>query len=110
MTPEDERALEESIQKWHAIVCDDGIDDGCDNCALCQLDKSRTPADEELDDCTSCIVYEATGCADCGQTPYIQWACHHRDKHQDAWPRCVECDTCQELAVAELEFLISLRE
>ena len=110
MTPEDTKALEESIQKWHAIVYDDGIDDACDNCALCQLDRDRTTVDEELDYCTSCIVYEATGCEYCEQTPYIPWARHHRNKHQSAWPSFVKCDTCRELAEAELKFLKSLRE
>lgn len=110
MTPEDARALEESIQKWDAIVYHDGTDVACGNCALCQLDKSRVLADEELGDCISCVVYKATGYEQCGQTPYISWAIHHRDKHRSAWPSCVKCGTCRELAEAELEFLKSLRE
>ena len=64
-------ALKGSIRKWEKIVAGKGVDEGMDNCPLCQLYKLE---DDSLD-CSKCPVVERVGeeGEGCNNTPYIMW-------------------------------------
>lgn len=59
------KALKGSIQKWKRIVKGVEIDEGTDNCPLCQLFVRA--------DCTGCPVAKKTGFSYCSNTPYSDW-------------------------------------
>lgn len=89
-------ALDGSILKWEKIVDGTGIDDGRDNCPLCQLFWE--------DDCNGCPVEENTGMTNCIGTPYDNWKNEEGGKPYMAV-------TEKEFIVARsmAEFLIELR-
>jgi hypothetical protein len=62
-------ALKGSIRKWDAIVSRDGLDNGMENCPLCQLfaNPGKPPSSS---DCAGCPVREATGHRYCHGSPY----------------------------------------
>jgi hypothetical protein len=101
-------ALEGSIQKWQNIAAGVGVDKAHVNCPLClefRLFDGRVK-------CLGCPVAKRTGLNACCGTPYESWTDHQEAEHVS----CVEahvhygCDACYDLAVAELDFLESLRE
>ena len=85
-------ALEGSIIKWEGIVAGTRKDHGADDCPLCLLYmRSTTPSNLE---CVGCPVRAHTGNRHCRQTPYMEYT----------------DNPSKENAVAELEFLRSLRD
>ncbi len=80
-----EDPLELSIEKWQDIVDGKGENNGGVNCALCELHLFL--------DCKGCPIFLKTGLTSCGGTPYT-WFIH----------------PSKEAAIAELEFLKSLRK
>lgn len=95
-------ALRGSIAKWEAIVDGTGIDDGCNNCPLCQkfngevLGRDDGPPEEDHEGawvCRGCPVAMATNRDHCGGSPYTSY--------------CVDGKTSSR-ALAELNFLKSL--
>lgn len=104
-------ALQRSIQKWEAIVAGTGVDDGVDNCALCQAfsDDYRNEPGWAVDGCFGCPVAEKVGAANCMGTPYDAWAAHGRTSAEyKRHPYKVEDEKGKQLAQAELDFLRSL--
>ena len=95
------KALEGSIKKWENIAYHGGVDHGTKNCSLCEL--------YDEDHCKDCPVHQFSG-DHCNNTPYEEWAEHHRLAHSVFHGQVVECDECKRLAIAELEFLKSLRD
>lgn len=87
-----EDPLELSIQKWKDITNGKGVDNGGENCALC----------EKYGCLKGCPVYEKTGVIQCGKTPYIQY---HITKVLRVYDELV-----RSYALEELEFLESLRK
>ena len=79
-----EDPLEVSIQKWQDIVDGKGEDLGEENCALCKAYPRKN--------CKGCPVAEKTGLLGCEGTPF-----------------CMS-GSIEEIALAELEFLKSLRK
>ena len=98
------KALEGSIKKWERIVRSTKSEDRQDeNCPLCQMLPFT---------CTGCPVNEKGDHFNCTGTPYLEWATHHDDEHNEGCDlrRHMGCKECMRLAKAELEFLKSLRE
>lgn len=98
-------ALEGSIAKWEAIVDGTDADRRTSNCPLCRLFLNK---EDENGGCSGCPVRDAANCDGCGNTPYVDWATHHRNAQHVMDVLSVECDECQRLAQAELDFLKSL--
>lgn len=102
-------ALDKSIEKWEKIVKDRrSVDNGVDNCALCQkYVKLSFPRYI----CTDCPVKLHTGKDFCKESPYAMWTIHQQLAHRDSLPyrRQKGCKTCDEIAQAELDFLRSLK-
>lgn len=94
-------ALEGSIKKWEGIVEGTGIDDGAENCPLCQMFGKIS--------CEECPVMKKTGEDECRKTPHQDWRIHQSREHYGL-PSKINCPTCKKLAQKELDFLISLRE
>ena len=90
-------ALQQSIEKWEAIVNGFGNDNGRDNYALCQEFHAKG--------CMECPVYKKTRNPFCRGTPYAKWEDLHIDKF-----RYRHACTEEHLQAAqdELEFLRSL--
>lgn len=101
--------IEMSIQKWRDILDGSGTDLGQRNCALCvnYRDRDYLPTKDGNPECIDCPVQMKTGIANCAKTPYFKWYFHHLIKH-DSLPYKIQCDKCQELVQAELEFLEEL--
>jgi len=75
MTEETLKALKESIAHWeelHACNTYDEINEvggiGSSSCALCNM--FHYPI--STSSCIGCPVYESTGCANCGDSPYSE--------------------------------------
>ena len=106
MNKEELKALKESIEKWRCIYEEDGFDDGCDNCPLCQL---ADLTDEDSTICETCIIYKKTKTKECKNTPFEKW-----DKYWDSCDvdvgtgRFVETKKEKQMALKELNFLKSL--
>jgi hypothetical protein len=99
------KILEESIEKWEAIVAGNGGDNGIENCSLCK--------EFWENGCIGCPVFEKTGEYGCAGSPYDEWEDHHEYVHDhDPFPNDtkVMCARCIEIAEKELEFLKSLRD
>ena len=98
------KALEGSIAKWQSIVDGTGLDEGTENCPLCQLYYVRNSRS-----CGSCPVEADTEVDGCNGTPYEGWIDHHAECHpgQSSIGRRVipGCDQCLSLAKAELDYL-----
>lgn len=94
MNAETLEALQGSIAKWEAIVAGTGEDLLCKNCTLCQA----------FYGCEGCPVMEATGQADCQESPWVEWfdCIPHGEK------RIANTPERKKLAQAELDFLRSL--
>lgn len=67
MDKETLEALRGSIQKWENIVAGTGVDDGMDNCPLCQM------FFDEDEICTGCPVAIESTAPLCFNTPYSSW-------------------------------------
>jgi len=102
-----EDPLELSIEKWEDIVkhlesigslldYDESLDDGAENCALCEL---YNESDEEHDSCYYCPVNMGGGGIYCHDSPFIVF--HNARGHLNGmrWA-----------ARGELEFLRGLRK
>jgi hypothetical protein len=95
-------ALEGAIKKWEKIYAGVGIDDGVDNCPLCELFDGAY-------DCTGCPVDYVTN-EGCQGGPYSDWYWHHRYSHDSAkHPFIIECAKCTEIALNMINYLKSLR-
>lgn len=93
--------LELSIAKWADIVNNVGTDQKCDNCALCLV----------THDCTNCVIAEGHHARrHCHITPYVAWITHQQREHAITDSMRVKCADCRALALAELDFLKSLRD
>ena len=87
-----EDPLEISIKKWRDIVEGEGKDNGVKNCALCKV----------YEGCCGCPVKSETGLKYCDGTPY--------EMYEDMYDEGLSTEEeLEEAAMAELEFLISLR-
>lgn len=99
----EDEALEGSISKWESIVAGTGVDLGPQNCPLCQK--------YYCVDCRGCPVFEKSGKTHCEGTPYDEWDEHHLAEHLDDSTKLKsKCDTCKEIAQAEVDFLKGLRK
>ncbi|MBW2968539.1 hypothetical protein KY314_00265 [Candidatus Woesearchaeota archaeon] len=95
------KALKGSIKKWEDIRDGKGVDDGVENCPLCQLFWWKG--------CDGCPIYEKTGKKQCNDTPYIEWIKHQGEKHlQYSSPYKNRCPTCKKIAQKEVDFLKGL--
>lgn len=95
-------ALEGSIKKWELIVSGEGTDNGIYDCPLCKL----------FPYCNDGCPIEYDGYGGCSNSEFRDWYCHLKDNHPVEFEKCnrrVLCDTCKEYAIAELEYLRSLR-
>lgn len=97
MTDKTLEALKGSIAKWKTIVKGIGIDQGPNNCPLCDLFYE--------DRCEGCPVSDKTGRDACSGTPYTPWA-NQAHYSNDGYE--VRTDKHKALAQAELDFLKSL--
>lgn len=101
------KALEGSIAKWQDIMDGKGEDRGCSNCPLCQLaEQLASPETDQCEICIICIDTEADGCQN---TPYLKYSVHRRLEHWGQNPDIL-CSTCKELACAERDYLIKLKQ
>jgi len=96
-------ALDKSIQKWHDVVHNSGLDKGSFNCTLCQETSESVR-------CDGCLVYEETKRHGCLGTPHEEWVAHQRTDHACHSYYSVRCAHCLVLATNELLFLKSLKE
>lgn len=96
------RALKGSIRKWEEIVAGEEVDDGVDNCPLCQL--------FYWEDCKGCPVKETTGKECCVGSPYDdEWNdIHQFDLTLSDKGGYVHTEQSLAAAKAELKFLKSL--
>lgn len=111
MNPDTLAALLGSIKKWEDIVAGAGVDEGGDNCALCQRFFDTDDFDEEIEDCVSpdgekCPVAIKAGQPNCSNTPYRDWAL--ATAHQPFRYASASTPELIALAKAELDFLRSL--
>lgn len=97
MDTETLEALEGSIAKWRGIVAATVMNEGAQNCPLCQK-FNRTVNVLALPGCQDCPVKMKTGLAGCGGTPYEDYEEAGDDEVEQA-----------KAARAELAFLESLR-
>jgi hypothetical protein len=95
-------ALKGSIEKWKKIESGLGIDQGQDNCPLCQLFCKRFG-------CDKCPVNLKSHHA-CGGTPYFKWSEHFEKAHGITNNYQIQegCMKCRVLAGKELDYLKSL--
>ena len=93
-------AIKGSIKKWHDILHNDGEDKLNANCPLCKEFREGG--------CVGCPVFEKTKEVACGKTPWTQWREHQESCHHYYANYKIHCDTCRELAQAELDFLKDL--
>ena len=99
---ETKEALEGSIRKWELIVSGEGTDNGVYDCPLCKL----------FPYCGDGCPVEYDGYGGCRNYEFEEWYGHLKDNHPVEFEkdnRRVLCDICKEHAVAELEYLCSLR-
>lgn len=108
-----------SIEKWADIINRVGRDLLTENCALCVRYFNQG--------CEGCPVYDFVKSTlkkeelalspklnGCRRTPYVMWRKHHSDTHHK--PSLIDlpdglkirCDTCRDIAEAELKFLKKL--
>lgn len=95
-------ALQGSIKKWEGIVARTGVDDGQDNCPLCQKFANLD------DECNGCPVREKTGHMLCMHSPYDDWTDAAWDHHGRNAEFTASTPELVELAKKELDFLRSL--
>lgn len=102
-------AIMESIKKWDEIFAGTGIDDGWENCKLCQYFISESnDADEE---CRRCPVALDTGRKHCKETPYDEWTTHQNEVHFESYDTLenkIYCEECREIAQRERDYLHKL--
>lgn len=100
------KALEGSIIKWEGIVAGIGVDNGVDNCPLCQKfadPRPFTPA------CGGCPVREAAGIPYCRGTPYEEWVdLFDNNDYPHEIRDSFDKPRAKVIAKKELEFLKSL--
>jgi hypothetical protein len=99
---ETKKALEGSIKKWELIVSGEETDNGTYNCPLCKL----------FLECEDGCPVEYDGYDGCSNPEFMDWYRHIKDNHPVEFEnvdRRVLCDICKGHAVAELEYLRSLR-
>ena len=91
-------ALRGSIAKWEGIVAGRNVDNGADNCPLCQTFNAEEDDDAK---CAGCPVKEMSGEPFCHSTPYMESV---RAKTNYG----TGSDEYKAAAQAELDFLKSL--
>jgi hypothetical protein len=98
------KALEGSIKKWEDILAGQSVDEGPDNCPLCQKYFKN--------DCKGCIVSKTSGMY-CEGMPYSVWCDHNVNEHgvvsRGDYYVHDGCETCKELAQGMIDSLKSLR-
>ena len=92
-----------SIQKWVDIVEGKGINEGIENCALCELYLNKPRQ------CEGCPIFDSTGYISCHGTAYSLF-CTHVSLCND----CLNviggyCEGALELAKQEVKFLQELK-
>lgn len=93
--------LRASILKWEAIAYSGAVDDGTEDCKLCDM---YLQSSHLHDKCHSCPVHAYSGKILCQDTPYDDWVAHFGT----VAPRCVNDDKQKKAAVSELQFLKQL--
>lgn len=92
--------LEASIKHWERVVEDPDEPVGRTHCALCMEYNNNSLGDVKYD-CIECPVMIRTGSQFCFDTPWMKYdKCAHNEQEPER----------EQLAQAELDFLISLRE
>jgi hypothetical protein len=116
-----EKAIRGSIKKWLDIRYGGGLDQGCDNCALCDAFRG-----EDEGACEGCPVKQKTGQICCSNTPIDEWfahMCEHQLENDglelleyedggngifDEPLYKVYCQKCKDIADKEIKFLKGL--
>lgn len=93
-TPETIKALEGSILKWSRIATGDSVDQGINNCPLCQMFYDLS--------CRGCPVDDESGDG-CSDTPYDKW-CEVRRNGQTA-----ETPEHKDIALEFRSYLVAIR-
>lgn len=68
-----EEAIDKSIEKWREIELKGGVDNGSDNCALCE---KYADGGDDYCMCYKCPVFLETGNDNCQGTPFELWRNH----------------------------------
>lgn len=106
ISKEQMQALDGSIEKWDQICNQNGIDNGRNDCSLCQIDNTNRR-------CEQCIIYLDTGGRFCEKSPYEAWVDHHTQFHSNYMitrvRKSCECPECYILANEEYEYLKDLK-
>jgi len=98
MDAETLEALKGSIAKWEAIVAGTGVDNGPENCPLCQRFRDATGRNVTCDGCPVAERVKETGCHGTPYYAYEEANCAGDLTDEEMKP----------LAQAELDFLKSL--
>ena len=101
------KALVLSIVKWISIFLGTEVDNGADNCPLCQTYKYNCSM-VVASSIVVCPVKKATGSVNCKLSPYIEWASYMRKHKREEWR--VFDEASKDLALKKLLFLISTVE
>jgi len=93
-----------SAKKWTDIAVNGGVDNGVEDCPLCQeyWDKPR---------CGTCPIKEGSGKHGCNETLYLEWKDHQFDIHGlNSLPLKSECPECSRIAMAFADWILELDE
>jgi len=103
-------ALKGAIEKWERILKGEGIDEGTNNCPLCELFFEEVHPDvTDYEGCYGCPVRSRTKRGGCQGTPYSIWASEAFARHgrlRKYWT--ADTPELRALALEELNFLKSL--
>lgn len=99
-------ALKASIRKWQSILRGSSYDFGISGCELCTRFRYASSTD-----CEACPVKQASGRANCANTPYANWYKHqsiYHDRHK--FPKFIwlGCNECEQIVLSEIAYLKSL--
>jgi hypothetical protein len=94
------KALNGSIAKWRRLSKGRGEDLGTDNCPLCWKFIGSW--------CEHCPVKACSGWPNCQNTPFTEWARHHR--RLGSRERTAYTPMLRRLAKKEYEYLLKVRE
>jgi len=98
-----------AIKVWTDIAFNKGFSKGRSTCPLCQEYNQET-------NCTAldgrrCPIIRLFGIEGCYATPFGDWEKHQRERHNETkyvTERRVDCETCFDHAIAEIECLCSI--
>lgn len=97
-----QKALKGSIKKWKAIAAGTGVDEGGDNCPLCQMFYDSESREYSCDGCP----VEVDSGSNCAGSPYFPWVIEGSVESSVTSMAITEND--KKLAKAELDYLIDL--